>query len=43
MERHGCGTFARGAHAGLDHAGAFADAADADRLAAEFELHGDLL
>ena len=31
-----------GAHAGLDHARAFADAADAHRLAAELEFHRDL-
>ena len=42
MEGGGGGAFARGAHAGLNHAGAFADAADADALAAYFELHGDL-
>ena len=43
MERRGAGAFAVGAHAGLNHAGALADAADADGLAAQLELHGDLL
>ncbi len=38
----GRGAFAGGAHAGLNHAGALADAADADGLAAQLELHGDL-
>ena len=42
VERHGRGALAGGAHAGLNHAGAFADAADADGLAAQLELHGDL-
>ena len=39
----GGGALAGGAHAGLNHARAFADAADADRFAAELEFHGDLL